>query len=211
LREIGFEKEYFLVRKNGKLEDPREHGFPVDDSGYLVEARGKPSSDYYQAVFNLLLEEKKLKDFARKIGLKLVAKPNRKFSLKQALKFFQGFKPKDRNNIYGKELPEDFFRKTAGLHVHFSEKEPQLFEYEILENSKPVTKHFKYFQYQQLDIPNLVRQLDKAFRKEIKRAKRIEGEYRIKKHGFEYRSLPNDVNIWKVLRVINKIFPSSPV
>ena len=42
-------------------------------------------------------------------------------------------------------------------------------------------------------MARIVKNLDKAFKEEIKEAARQPGEYAIKEHRLEYRSLPNTV------------------
>lgn len=75
---------------------------------------------------------------------------------------------------------------TAGIHVHFSRH---------LDGKRV-----------QLPIEKIVKRMDRMFEMEIKASGRIFGEYEIKTHGFEYRSLPTDTSIDKVIKESFKIF-----
>lgn len=57
---------------------------------------------------------------------------------------------------------------TAGFHIHFGTE-------------------------RLVDMPLIIKRLDEAFEDEIMKAGRQFGDYRMKPHGFEYRSLPNMV------------------
>jgi len=67
MKQIGFEREYFLVDRNGAVElHPAKYGFPTDEFGVLVEARGQPSDSIDQAITSLLVVEAQLKRKAEK-------------------------------------------------------------------------------------------------------------------------------------------------
>lgn len=56
------------------------------------------------------------------------------------------------------------------------------------------------------DYITIFKKLDEAFAEEIKEAKRLPGFYEIKSDGrIEYRSLPSNVSLFKVIDVINSI------
>jgi hypothetical protein len=82
------------------------------------------------------------------------------------------------------------YRLTAGIHVHFSSRDS--------DTGKII----------QLPIENIVKQMDEVFSKEIEFNGRIKGEWEPKTHGFEYRSLPCDVDITKVVKESFKILRS---
>lgn len=63
---------------------------------------------------------------------------------------------------------------TAGLHIHFSRH---------TEDGKRV----------QLPFTNIIMKFDEKFSNIIKLTGRLCGEFEIKAHGFEYRSLPADI------------------
>lgn len=93
-------------------------------------------------------------------------------------------------NLYGKVKGMNFRKMTAGLHIHFSDMQ----EYKI--NGRP------NFIGRPLDIPSIVRQLDNEFRAEILASGRQAGWYEMKSHGFEYRSLPNWIDLHAVANFI---------
>jgi len=214
MKKIGFEREYFLVDNKGKLViNPSAYGFTTDDFGILVEARGKASKDMDEAVLSLMFEEKKLMNLAKKQNLKLVLEPNKKLSKKELTEVYGRYSkdPSKAENMYGTTKELDFSRVNAGLHVHFSNEEKKTIDktinYIFLPNFKEKEKKFtekdteevivNYF----LNIPKIIRELDTIFKEEIKKANRRLGEYEIKPHGFEYRSLPNNIDILKVAEV----------
>jgi len=57
----------------------------------------------------------------------------------------------------------------------------------------------------QLPIYSIVRKMDDAFLKEIIKTERVWGEFEIKSHGFEYRSLPTTISLEKVVNTAFKI------
>jgi|WetSurMetagenome_2_1015567.scaffolds.fasta_scaffold39181_5 hypothetical protein len=199
---IGIEKEYFVIGKDGKIADPEQmRNIPKDDCGFLAEARGKPDSDAYLAVYNLLAEEQRILNKVKK-GLKLLNEPVMAFKMEDVLKFYdaKAIKAKEKSNsIYGAIPKTKVTKKTAGLHIHFSCSSSTTDE-EGREIVIPMM----------IDIPSIIQQLDNAFSEEIKAAKRPFGAYRIKSYpsgneGFEYRSLPNNVNIGKLIKVLQNL------
>lgn len=203
---IGIEKEYFVVGKDGKIAGPELMDWiPRDDCGFLAEARGKPDSDPYLAVYNLLAEEQRIinrmKDVKDTRGLKLLNDPVMAFKMEDVLKFYdaKAIKAKEKSNsIYGTIPKTKVTKKTAGLHIHFSNSSS------IRVNKKDIIIP------QMIDIPSIIQQLDSVFSVEIKEAKRPFGAYRIKAYpngneGFEYRSLPNNVNTGKLIKVLQNL------
>ncbi len=70
--------------------------------------------------------------------------------------------------------------ETAGFHIHFGENRC-------------------------LDIPKILSQLDLQFYSDIAKAMRVPSQYRMKPYGFEYRSLPCDVDLNSVLAAARAI------
>jgi galactitol-specific phosphotransferase system IIB component len=215
---IGLEKEYFVVDKNGKIASPEfMQFFPRDDCGFLAEARGEPSADIYQAVTNLLAKEWKLEDIIKYYSvvskdvtdqirqLKLVQIPVMKFSIKDVLAYYDAktiARKEKIGSIYGKEYKDKVNNKTAGLHIHFSSTDITQFT-DDNEVHKTKTNNI-------LDIPKIVQQLDSVFETAIIDTKRHLGSYRIKTYpngnqGFEYRSLPNNIDLRLLIQVLNKL------
>jgi hypothetical protein len=48
------------------------------------------------------------------------------------------------------------------------------------------------------EFPTIVLELDKRFAEDIRKARRIKGDYELKNWGFEYRSLPNTLDVLEV-------------
>jgi len=221
MKKIGFEREYFLVNDRGKLViNPSMYGFTTDEFGVLVEARGKPSTNIDEAMLSLMLEEQKLKKLAEDQKMKLILEPNKKLSKEEMNEVYGRYskEPSKAENMYGKIKELDFSRVNAGLHVHFSNAENKkidktvnyIFLPNYKEKEKKVTEKeteeviVNYF----LNVPRIIKAMDTAFKKAIKESNRRLGEYEIKPHGFEYRSLPNNVELLKVAEIANKVLNS---
>jgi len=199
VREIGIEKEMFLI-KDDIIKEPKLFGFPRDEFEFLVELRSLPSDRLYPVLTTLHHEELQYKLRANKFGMDLIDSPNKyvkkdwvdnhweKYNLHR-------FDDCDyTRNIYdnihqshhfGVLEDGDDMRLTAGIHVHFSSRDAKTGE--VI----------------QLPIEEIVGMMDESFSFEIDDAKRNKGEWEPKAHGFEYRSLPCNAN---VLRVLKKSF-----
>lgn len=103
---------------------------------------------------------------------------------KRALRKKGGYKaPADVQNIYGKK-PKSLGNKTiASFQINVS----NLVSHGFTDTNG---KHHPDV-FSLLDVPKIVKSLDKEFMPEIKAAKRQPGEYCIKGDRLEYRSLPN--------------------
>jgi len=186
LLEIGLEKEMFLV-KNGKIMEPKLYGFPFDEMGFLVEIRSYPSDNFYPILSSIQEAETLFKLRAKQLGMKLIDEP----FLETTNKFIQYISKKYRHNelpcltknIYGTKLSHHTgimdHRVTSGIHVHFSSR----IEAKVLK----------------LPVEEIVKEMDKKFKLEIEKYNRIKGEWEPKAHGFEYRSLPCNTDIHKIL------------
>ena len=195
----GFEVEAFVTKK-GELVLAREVGLPYDEGGLLAEARGEPSHCPLLAAFLLAAEVYKLKKRAREKRLKLLFTPimevEQTFFDTVIRRYGKGPVPAERGSMYGKEYLGGTPKFRAGLHVHFSDSYP-------ITNKENREIHV----HRQIDIPKLVRKLDLAFEKDILATGRLSGLYELKPSlhgGFEYRSLPNDVNPIKVAEALGE-------
>jgi len=155
----------------------------------------------YTIVTTLFNEELQYKLRANKFGFDLWETPFVIYDNKWIDKIAEKYKIHTftdyTKNIYGKQethhlgifhVNGEQYKLTAGIHVHFSNRD--LKTGEIIE----------------LPIEDIVKKMDKAFSKEIKDTGRIPGEWEPKDHhGFEYRSLPCNVDIYKVLKESFKI------
>lgn len=201
LREVGIEKECFLLR-HGTIMEPALYGFPYDEMGFLVELRSLPSDRLYPVLTTLAEEELQYKLRANKFGMDLI--PNHTMSgdkkwVDYIAKKYKIYDFEDyTKNIYGTKethhlgvFPNgDSYRLTSGIHVHFSNRDASTGE--VIE----------------LPIEDIVKQMDESFKYEIERTGRLKGEWEPKKHGFEYRSLPCDTDVYKILKESFKILRS---
>lgn len=202
IREIGIEKEMFLLDIDGKPVEPKLYGFPNDEMGFLVELRSWPAERLEPIEMSLNLEEIRYTHRADKFGMELRDYPNcegkkkwvdyiaDKYKIHESPDFTRNIYEDSRTHHLG-ILPTDYddecYRLTSGLHVHFSSRNADTGE--VLN----------------LPIEIIVEQMDGVFDDDIIRTYRIPGEWEPKTHGFEYRSLPCDTNIHKVLRESFKI------
>jgi len=212
IREIGLEKELFLIQNN-IIKEPSLFGFPADEMGFLVEIRSLPSDRAYPVITTLFNEQLQYQLRANKFGMKLYDEPY-KFESKEFVDHIESTYHISRftdytQNIYQRpgvtgnqpRLPSHhlgvfpvretsspitkeptLYRLTAGIHVHFSNRDSE-------------TGHVL-----ELPIEEIVKQMDESFAEDIERTKRIKGEWEPKKHGFEYRSLPCDVDVTRVVK-----------
>lgn len=200
---IGLEKEFFLVNQDNLPQLVVGSGAPpIDDCGWLVEARGGPEVSIIVAVYNLKADIHRIqfhyKDFFSKTGTRLIDTPVMKIprDMRQqaARKFTKGLV--SHSNLYGHEAHRvSMLEATAGVHISFT---------------NPGTVYHKdgssVSYNQNFDWAKLFRKLDAAFKDEIEAAKRRPGFYEIKGDGrVEYRSLPSDVDLDKVISVISQL------
>ena len=191
----GFEREYFLKRGTEFVLAPAN--IPKDECGYLAEARGEPHREPMAAAFLMLAEESKLDHLAGGIQLLPLAYAELPPALIRAALRAHGKNstPAERGNLYGLDYRDNDKTIRAGLHVHFS-------------NEKEVTGrdgNSTVLVPQIFDFVKIIQRLDKAFKSEIKAAKRIPGLYEMKAHGVEYRSLPASVDPRAVARILESL------
>lgn len=219
IKEVGLEKELFLLKGNDIVE-PAQFSFPYDEMQFLVEIRSLPSDRAYPVITTLYEQELQYQLRANKFGMKLNDYPYR-FMDSEFVKHIEDTYhirkfPDFTQNIYNKHgvdgpelyqshhlgvFPEEstksplngdmLYRLTAGVHVHFSSRDS--------ETGKPI----------ELPIENIVKQMDESFAGDIEKTKRIKGEWEPKlNYGFEYRSLPSNVDIVKVVKEAFRILRS---
>lgn len=203
IREIGIEKELFLMQDD-IIKEPKLFGFPRDDFEFLVEIRSLPSDRFYPVYTTLKAEELQYSLRANKFGMKLDDKHVKFASRKWVDELWQKYNlyalsDDFTQNIYpllqGKQsyhlgkfdFSKDEYKLTAGMHVHFSSRDPETGG--VIE----------------LPVKKIVKSMDDAFFNEIKYSGRLQGEYEMKSHGFEYRSLPADADVYKVLKTAFRI------
>lgn len=197
---FGFELEFFFC--SGEKDGPLAENLVIlpdglrpyaDSCGYLLEARGEPHYDPNKARWLLHATICELKNAALKYGLRLMNEDSvdlpRKYILSVLRKFGKGVSKS--SFMYGRGYASS--RPRAGLHIHFSN------QITVDGRNGPVTIS------QQMDIPRIIATMDGIFHDEIKKARRIPGEYEMKTHGFEYRSLPATVRLENVVSALEEI------
>jgi len=196
LDRIGIEREFWLLKGN-EIVEPHEYGFPFDEFGFLVEIRTHPYStpEGLLAELNRLTLAHQAQANALGLRLKLQARHFLGKTLKNYLKkkYAWDSLPDLTANVYSgvarsHAMGIDGSYGTAGVHVHFSRH--------TLDGRQRV----------QLPIDRIVYAMDARFNDVIARAKRIAGEYEIKVHGFEYRSLPATIDIAEVVKFAFLLF-----
>jgi len=202
--EIGLERELFLLNSHKRIQEPKQFGFPVDEFQFLVEIRSLPSDRFYPVYTTMQQEELQYKLRANKFNMKLYDTPfiyAEKQWVDNLWNKYKLHKTEDKTqNIYGKQdqthhkgvLPvgKDKCKLTSGVHVHFSSRDKKTGN--VIE----------------LPIEKIVSLMDKTFKQEVTESERILGEWEPKTHGFEYRSLPANIDIYKVLKESFKILRS---
>jgi len=194
---VGLEKEFFLL-KDGKPQPLIDLGtyLPHDDCGWLVEARGKPYHSIIEAVFSLKADIYKIeKNLLNLNGYSLSDEPimkiDRNIKLKCSRHFSKGLIK--YQNLYNYESHRNSMSEaTAGVHVSFTE-----------EKSYRDNNNVEHNYSINFDWAKIFTKLDAAFAEEIKIAKRRPGFYELKPDGrIEYRSLPSNVNLNKLIDVL---------
>jgi len=199
--EVGLEREYFLLdKRTGQIVEPQLYGFPFDEFGFLIEVRTKP----HTTPRGLLRELRELENAhrlqAESLGLEIRMVHKMKLS-KPFLIYLHRKHGYDSLPDLTANIHPGIFQShatgieevwgTAGLHVHFSRK---------TEAGKRV----------QLPIFEMVKELDARFFDDIENSGRIPGEFEIKVHGFEYRSLPTNVDVTKAVNFCFGLFKKFP-
>lgn len=204
IREIGIEKEMFLV--SGKdLKEPKKYGFPRDEFEFLVELRSLPSDRFYPVYTTLKAEELQYSLRANKFGMYIDDTANifaskswvddlwerhnldRFKDCDYTKNVYPEMRDKESHHFGRFEHTKDLYELTAGIHVHFS------------------SRHAETGEVIELPIEDIVKEMDVKFYNEISKSGRNRGEWEPKAHGFEYRSLPANADIYKVLKVAFKI------
>jgi hypothetical protein len=178
---------------------------PYDDSGVLVEARGLPSDNINHAVYNLLAEEHAICMKVIKLGsgYSLSEEPIRKVTRdfkREVHRVYSKGIISFRNMYNYKDNRHSVNEITAGIHISFTNPRT-IINYG---KGKGLSEQITVNQF--FDFISYVKALDKAFKDEIKKAKRNPGFYEIKNDlRVEYRSLPCDANPMKIIDVINSV------
>lgn len=192
---IGIEREYFLVDMDNNIIEPDMYGFPIDEFGFLIEIRTQPHDNPDDLINEFVKLYESYEAHAQLVDLKLSCSPRllmpRELKKYLSKKYHWESLPDLTANIYSgtNDSHATGIRNgwaTAGTHVHFSKYNDGGFRV-------------------QLPIRDMVSKLDSEFIYNIQRAHRIPGEFEIKPWGFEYRSLPNNVGLEKIIRYAFKL------
>ena len=195
---IGIEKEFWLLGNNDVIQEPAIFNFPYDEYGFLVELRTRACTNPKALLIDFnkrlrLLEVKakmlafRLSDVAQmsvpKFFIEYLSPKYRYGSLLDlTANIHAGVKCSHATGIFPGYL-------TAGIHIHFS-------------------RYDNFGNRIQLPIYEIVRKMDWNFRSIIKKSNRIMGEYELKPYGFEFRSLPANAPLEKVVERAFKILGS---
>jgi len=199
IKEVGIEKEMFLM-SGDVIKEPKSYGFPRDEFEFLVEMRSLPSDRFYPVYTTLKAEELQYSLRANKFGMHLDDDTNKFVSKRWVDDLWKRhnldrFKDCDcTKNIYPEmkkkpsyhfgrfDFSKDQYKLTAGIHVHFSSRDAETGD--VID----------------LPIEEIVSKMDVSFYDTISVAGRNRGEWESKPHGFEYRALPSNANMYEVLK-----------
>jgi hypothetical protein len=213
----GLEREFFFVdAKDNFTLAPDE--LPTDECKWLLEARGEPSPSIYKAVLSLQLEEGRIKKVASDLGIKVMPVNFLKIPKESIRLFLRGNNAKPLGSAFN-YLGHDHHlvgrgTYTAGTHISVCNHVQQYsYTYELELTSGGVDKKSKInvvnkkhengtlnrnFNWMKLFI-----NLDKAFKKDIKDARRNPGFFEFKEDGrVEYRSLPATVDMHNLADIV---------
>ncbi len=193
----GFEIEFFLTQKKTFVICPKGMESQMDECGWLAEARGKPKSDPIEAAFSCLADIHRLKTLVteKKLRLSSVSYAELTPELMRQARRTHGKRnyPEGRGNIHNLDFAPDDELARAGLHIHFS-------DYYERKDDKGVVHQ----DHCPINMPKIIQAFDKEFEADIYEAKRLPGFYEMKSWGFEYRSLPNTINLVRVAEFIQR-------
>lgn len=186
----GFELEGFYVDNDtGEVTIPH-YSLPADGFPGLVEFRTTGGLDLFEAYGSITAEIEKTKVQSHNVNTFI---HEHKFTpedmaLLRKTRYFTK-EIVDVQNVYGKKPRDNRGKTLASVQVNIS----NLSRYaQLVGQGKDKDRWVIPDQYNLLDIPQIIRNLDKAFEKEIKESGRQPGMYAIKNgYRLEYRSLPN--------------------
>ena len=200
---FGMEMEFFCSDHEQNLVLPPK-GASCDEFPLALEVRSAPHACMYYCVSDIIrfrkvvevaLEKDKLT--AQYISRVPVSKELHEQIIRDDRLNKRAIK---HRNLYGKKQTLNWRVATAGIHIHFS-------DIQVHKTGCKECGVREYTTTSLLDIPFIVRTLDKMYEKEIKEAGRLPGEYELKQvhGGFEYRSLPNNIDLWKLAENIERM------
>lgn len=203
---IGLEKEFFLLSKVGDIPLVVPKLLPADESGVLVEARGKPFTNPIKAVFDLKAEIFRLDQLVKDQSFYLDDSPimtiPRETMVKARRTYEKGLI--SYRNLYGfKHHRNRQTEQTAGIHISFTNEKTLSYNARITDGTYEKKKLVYYAQF---DWATIFTELDKRYKERIKLAKRNPGFYELKSNGrIEYRSLPSNIDLDELICNLQEI------
>ncbi len=191
---IGLELEEFCIDKSSKeiILIPKDSNIPHDGCGWLIEYRSEPCKDIVEAVYSLRAAEHRAQGLLKKFGVcgarNPVMKPSKEVRMAARKRFIKSLVA--FNNIYGHQCHKNTLAEAvAAVHISIT-----------------FSTEGKHGRINQIwDYADFIRYMDDAFASEINESKRRPGFYEIKPDGrFEYRSLPNNIDLDKLMLVVSK-------
>ena len=206
----GVEIEFFVIDKRSRKpvllnqgEDDILDNIGHDEYPVLGEVRSSVYEEVYLAVVDALYRFKNVQNQLQDTGYeahRISSMPLTREIWEQVRRAGGKKCGVSERNLYGDKIKRPMNSKviTAGLHIHFSNGET----YDETCDCRCKRKYTIY-KYAQVDIPHMVLQLDKKFKRVIERAGRQCGWYELKNYGFEYRSLPNSVDVNELIDFVH--------
>jgi hypothetical protein len=191
----GFELEGFALGTGTEIVIP-PIGWPTDGFPGLVEIRTTGPNLLEDAYFGILKGLYGIRDNICNLS---IIHHEHKFSGKQVaeMRRTRRFDAKDQLDIrciYNKEPRALNGRTLASFQINISNLINEEYKTNRVVDGKIEEQIRTPEKYGMLDVPNIVRRLDEAFKDDIKRSNRQPGFYAIKDtYRLEYRSLPNFV------------------
>lgn len=191
---IGLELEEFCIDKknNEIILIPKDSNIPHDGCGWLIEYRSEPCKDIVEAVHSLYAAQYRALPLLQKFDVKgsrlPVMKPSKEVRMAARKRFIKSLVA--FNNVYGHQCHKNTLAEAvAAVHVSIT--------FSTEGKHGTINKIWDYADF--------IRYMDNKFEGEILEAKRRPGFYEIKSDGrFEYRSLPNNIDLNKLITVVSK-------
>lgn len=212
MKNFGIELEFFVKEvSTGNIIPAYKATTNLDGNPFVGELKTKIYSNIYELVYNLksLIHEES--DLLKLKGFEMVFDPIVKISKEEFISLRRDKKYinqkelelLDEISIYnkstGKVLPSNIYK--ASLQINISDNDCK--DIYIDGKSKEVNTSNVF------DFNKIIRMLDIQFKNEIKQTNRVPGVFAIKNgilgNRVEYRSLPNNVDLDKLISILLKI------
>lgn len=187
----------------------------LDGNPMIGELKTKIFNDPVKLIFHLkrlifeenrhLVNNKMMKIAEGVSEFKITKEDLLKFRKDQEAIGFKELEFLEEFSVYGKSTGKLLPRTTlkASLQLNISDNSDKVFFYT---DEEKVDKDFKYSTSDAFNFIPIIKTLDKAFKEEIKAAGRVQGVFALKpgEKGMrvEYRSLPSNIDLMKLLDVL---------